>query len=472
MPSIDQLYRDEKLDKGDKKILKALQGKEERPIKLWKDKVITNKNQLYSKLRELEKTGYIIKRPDPIHNNRYFYTTAYYAPVPRYVGWQRYLLESQMAKYRKAAKLGLHLYYYSIEHMKSHGDRCHSLAEDLGISNFVESIMKSSQNSSPQQAMGLMRNVDNKIREHHDNIVGAAFALTIWISFSMRFKKDRESETNPDRRIVDEFRILTDESWMIDYSKECISKWFARRQINSEREKNLVTTNGELFLHILKRYISTFGTQHTQSDFLYDFFEKRISLNNEEFQVNAKRILVHNIGNVTIVSGSGTFQGIRPTKKKITIKPGEDLKGGIKLRLMVNSVNSNLVPLVEVRTWLSREIRNRGWREIDRNLEKRFDVYDYPEKGELQIDCKGPSKKGIYHLIFAFAEETDCEYVASMTNWRVNYPIWNDYHDITDMTQDQIIQIQKEGHLETTWLKEDGYVPLDLPADAITIEVI
>lgn len=473
MPSIEQIYPDTQLSKVDKRVLEYLQGVEKTPSDLLTDGVIRNRNLLYATLHKLTDRGYLIRRKDPSNQKQSIYTTNYFTPVPRSSGWQRYLLEPQMTKYRNAAKLGLHLYYYCVEHVEGHKNRCLSLAEDLGLQNFVDNIMKSSITVLPGDATELIRKVDTKIREHHDNIVGAAFSITYLILVSMRLKRNQKSETNPKRRILDELRILTDERWVNEYSKICLDAWFSRNILDETRVKNMADRNGELFFHILKRYVSTFGTQHTQSDLLHDFFEEKISIDNEKFQEKAEKVLIRRTGKITLVSGSGTFCNITTKRKKIKVSTKEQLKGGIRLNLTVNSPASNIIPLVEVRTWLPRAIKNQGWKEIDKNLEKRFQSYIYPdsEKKEIQIDCDAPTQKGTYYIIFALAEETDCEYVASMTNWRINYPVWNDECDIADMTKLQIEKLQKDGYIETSWLREDGYVPLHLAADAITIEV-
>lgn len=466
---IDRIYADHRLGKADKRVLEFLQGVEKRPVDVWNAKVVKNKNHLHSTLKKLEELGYLIKREDPSHRNRYLYTASYYTPVPRAVGWQRYLLESQMAKYRNAAKLGLHLYYYCVDHLEGHRNRCQSLAEVLGIQNFVENILELSRTASSEESIELIRKVDTKIREYHDNIVSAAFSLTSWISVSLRLKRNQVSETNPNRRILDELRVLTDEIWVTEYSKTCLDLWFSRNRLDNKYEQELVNRNGELFLHILKRYVTTFGTQHTQSDLLRHFFEEKIPLNDDRFQERAERILIRRTGKINVISGSGAFQNIIK-QKKIKAKTNQQLKGGIRFNLTVNTPESNIVPLIEVMTWSSREIKNQGWREIARNLEKRFESYEYPEK-EVQVYCNAPQKEGTYYLIYAFAEETDGEYVSSMTNWRINYPVWNDGCDIADMTESQIKKIQKDGYIETFWLKEDGYAPTHLAACAITIEV-
>ena len=90
---------------------------------------------------------------------------------------------------------------------------------------------------------------------------------------------------------------------------------------------------------------------------------------------------------------------------------------------------------------------------------------------DVQIELVTPPEKGIYYLIYAFREETQCKYIAASTYWKLVQPVWNDKCDLADLTEEQIQQIQKFGHAEVLWLYEYGYAPSDLPADAITIIV-
>jgi hypothetical protein len=306
-----------------------------------------------------------------------------------------------------------------------------------------------------------MRRVDRKIREHHDNIIGAAFSLSHWISVAKRNPNvTMESRFRLKSRILSELQSLTDKDFLNTYAERVLDRWV---------EDNKFDVNVGFFFDLLNLYTTTLERQHAQNTRLVNLFESQIAIEDQHFIEAAKAVIARRLGKVMITQGSGAFRDITHTSKVIRTVPKERLIGGIKLRITNYMPPHFIVPLTEVRTWLPREVEGQGWLQIDdmRNVGE----FDYPEKGEIKVDIEAPETDGTYFLIFAFREETESEYVASSTYWKVGTPVWNDGCDLADLSEAQISQIQKEGHAEVGWLYEYGYAASDLPADAIALKV-
>jgi hypothetical protein len=61
--------------------------------------------------------------------------------------------------------------------------------------------------------------------------------------------------------------------------------------------------------------------------------------------------------------------------------------------------------------------------------------------------------------------------VASATNWALGQDVWNDGNDIAQFDSAQLYDAQQFGCAVDFSLVVEGYKPMYVPADAITVEV-
>lgn len=67
------------------------------------------------------------------------------------------------------------------------------------------------------------------------------------------------------------------------------------------------------------------------------------------------------------------------------------------------------------------------------------------------LSIRAPETPGDYHLVLAFAAETDARWIASGTNWAVGSPMWDDGNDLADLTRDEVAEANERGQLTRRW---------------------
>jgi hypothetical protein len=168
-----------------------------------------------------------------------------------------------------------------------------------------------------------------------------------------------------------------------------------------------------------------------------------------------------------IVNGSGTFSSISATSLTITVSPGQVLSGSVTLDANNPYPSNDIVPLIGTPSWGN---DSTSWWLIDGWLP----VGSSTRTTNVQLSA--PLEPGTYYVIFAFQAEETGDQVASATNWRVGYDVWGDGNDIAEFNATQIAQAQQIGATVDNWLVlgptgTPTYVPISVPADAITVVV-
>jgi hypothetical protein len=167
------------------------------------------------------------------------------------------------------------------------------------------------------------------------------------------------------------------------------------------------------------------------------------------------------LGTIQISSGAGPFSGVTPTHKIVSVRAGGSLAGSLTLRALDLGPAFAQTPLIETPSWGDQKT---SWRLIT-NL--------HPGQTEItaQINERAPLRAGTYHIIFAFNMEMNGGDVASATNWALGQDVWNDGNDIAQFDSAQLYDAQQFGCAVDFSLVVEGYKPMYVPADAITVEV-
>jgi hypothetical protein len=168
------------------------------------------------------------------------------------------------------------------------------------------------------------------------------------------------------------------------------------------------------------------------------------------------------LGTLQIQSGAGAFADLTSKNKTLRADAGSLLDGTVTLRAIDLGPAFASTPLIQTPSWGDPQST---WRLIS-------NVSPGQQTLTAQIRERLPSQAGVYHILFAFNMEMDGGNVASLTNWARGRDVWNDGNDLAQMDSSEIQDAQQSGCIVTAALGVEGYVPIYLPADAITVNVI
>jgi hypothetical protein len=161
------------------------------------------------------------------------------------------------------------------------------------------------------------------------------------------------------------------------------------------------------------------------------------------------------------LSGSGTFAEISEENKTVEVEAGAALLGTVALRVLNTGPGFAVAPLIQTTTWGRHED---SWKVIS-NLRPGESTWN------AQVNERAPAASGTYYILFAFNLETNGASVASATNWASGPPVWDDGNDLADFGPSKVRQAQQFGCAVNLALSKEGYAPIYVPADAITVRV-
>ena len=141
------------------------------------------------------------------------------------------------------------------------------------------------------------------------------------------------------------------------------------------------------------------------------------------------------LGRIQILSGTGTFAGISPGSKSVTVESGRVLRGTIALSVLNRGPGFAVAPLIETPSWGDPRT---SWRSIE-NLRPGGSTHN------VQIDEAAPLQEGTYHIVFAFQLEMSGGNVASGTNWARHRDVWGDGNDIAQFNSSRFSRPNNSG---------------------------
>lgn len=148
----------------------------------------------------------------------------------------------------------------------------------------------------------------------------------------------------------------------------------------------------------------------------------------------------------------------------VTVRPGQEILGRIDITVRNEHGAAAQFPVIQTPTWGSHE---RGYRVVARHVD--------PGATSLAVAVHevAPSRPGTYYLLVAATAETGPEFVASGTNWPVEYPVWNNGTDIADWPESLIQEAMVAGTVVAPWLGQSGETaPVAVAATAVRVVVV
>lgn len=169
------------------------------------------------------------------------------------------------------------------------------------------------------------------------------------------------------------------------------------------------------------------------------------------------------IGNaIHIQTGTGTFAGLSPENKSVSVAAGQPLSGTINIAVHNGFPASAIAPLIGTASW--GEPQSSWWL-----INPWLPIGDNTVKTDIHL--LAPLLAGDYWIIFAFQGEMRGDQVASGTNWGIGYDIWEPGRGVATLTETQITEAQHCGFTKELRLYGIGPQETYLPADALTIHV-
>jgi DNA-binding SARP family transcriptional activator len=155
-------------------------------------------------------------------------------------------------------------------------------------------------------------------------------------------------------------------------------------------------------------------------------------------------------------------QALGAANRTLRIRPGERISGPLRFRYSAYWAAAAVV-LTSVATW---EPPESGYTSV-------VAVATPMDHGVLRpsIDIAGPREPGRYHLVFAFAAETDGRWIASGTNWMVGQPIWGDGNDLAGIGEAEVARAAADGKIWWDWQFDGWREPLALALTAVEVVV-
>jgi hypothetical protein len=143
-----------------------------------------------------------------------------------------------------------------------------------------------------------------------------------------------------------------------------------------------------------------------------------------------------------LMAGEVNGRPIGSGHRKVTVRPGQDISGLVHLAYTSGWVQAAVL-FVAVPTWGNRTQSYFAPSQLATPV--RNGLHQVP------LQLVAPARRGHYHIIFAFAPETEPDFVASGTNWRIGRSLWYDGTDIADWTEPQIDESERTGHTTVWW---------------------
>ena len=165
-----------------------------------------------------------------------------------------------------------------------------------------------------------------------------------------------------------------------------------------------------------------------------------------------------------LVHGRLNGQELTPTDRVLAIAPGEEIQGEVVLRYSSYWAAASVI-LGAFPTWGDR-----------RESFVAVSALATPVINAISrhsVEVPGPDRPGDYHLIFAFAAETEARWIASGTNWAVGAPMWGDGNDLADLAGSAFDEANRSGGVQVPWYFEQlhRYDPMILAATVIEVRV-
>jgi hypothetical protein len=168
-------------------------------------------------------------------------------------------------------------------------------------------------------------------------------------------------------------------------------------------------------------------------------------------------------GTLQIVSGSGAFASISTTNKTLSVLPGATLSGAVNLQAHNYGYSDSVAPLIYTPSWGQ---HSSSWQLINGS------IATGASGQQEQVLVTVPATPGVYYITFAYAWEIGGDHVASGTGWGLGYDVWNDGNDVAEFSGAQLAKAQGDGYtVEFLLVSSSGYVPVYVPADAVTVVV-
>ncbi len=155
-------------------------------------------------------------------------------------------------------------------------------------------------------------------------------------------------------------------------------------------------------------------------------------------------------------------QVLGAANRTLRLRPGERISGRLRFRYSAYWAAAAVV-LTSVATW---EAPESGYASV-------LAVATPMERGILRpsIDLAGPRGPGRYHLLFAFAAETDSKWIASGTNWKVGQPTWGDGNDLAGIGEAELARAAADGRIRWEWQFDGWRQPHVLALTAVEVVV-
>jgi hypothetical protein len=382
------------------------------------------------------------------------------------------LSKEDEASVRTSAELGISAHYLLYDGYSGFDKQCKDLAKILSIA-----LPISPKNGKPSQedVDSAMQDMHRKIDRLKGDTASSAYDLTRFACNAMDKDKNRreltlqKSRESIKERILAELAEIGAEEDIQEYVARNLPKWVSLGR-HQGREEDTLRNNFRLLFQLLNKYVVQYRL-FPESEETLDFFARNYSIRSSNFAESARRVFTLDIGTVRIVSGKRTFKSLSDEfgKKCIRVGRGDLLTGTVELETQNNMLQRAQAPLIQVASWLP--VRT-GWTVVNEWIEP--GRHRYFSKVNLIAPQESGKKSGKdYHIIFAFRGETRPECVASSTNWSpFHTPIWDDGNDLAQLSSNEIVKAQASGHIYgNEELLEFGYVPFDLPLDAVKILV-
>ncbi len=155
-------------------------------------------------------------------------------------------------------------------------------------------------------------------------------------------------------------------------------------------------------------------------------------------------------------------QALSPINRILHLRPGETIRGEVTVRYTALWTAASLV-LAAVPTW--------GDKRKDFVTVSALPTPVVNASSRHSLALAGPDAPGDYHLVLAFAAETDAVWIASGTNWAIGRPVWGDGNDVADLTAEDVATANARGGFQPDWIFKTGRNRGYLPATVIDVRV-
>ncbi|MBI5058238.1 hypothetical protein HZB60_00485 [candidate division KSB1 bacterium] len=176
-------------------------------------------------------------------------------------------------------------------------------------------------------------------------------------------------------------------------------------------------------------------------------------------------VAVHPMENGTVELVGGELNGTPVVNNvlEITIGAGHPITGTVTVEADNWLNGSAVVPLVAVWGW---DENSTSYQTISNWIPTGLSTHD------VALSLTAPEEPGTYYVTVAHSGEFTGDQVASLTNWSVGQPHWNDALDIADWGIDKYLFTLANHAALAQYEFPEGYTPWWVPAAMIKVEVI